>query len=312
MKLKFLALAGAAIAALSAAPAQAEWAPSEPIKFIVPYGAGGSTDVFGRVFAAEMESQTGWRVLIENRPGAGGAVGSIETMNAKPDGHTLGLSATGLFAIQPFMPDGTPELQPENMDYMGTLSVIPFAIITGADSPFDDLKSLAEYSKTNGPAKFSSTSKPLAYAMDIVAEELGINMVAAATSGSAESLQLVLGGHADFTISGGVHVPYVVDKRMKVLAHIGARGSYAPDVGTVEDQDATFPLSNHFMFSAPKGLPADARAALAKAIDNAVNSDAVRAHANKLHVAPENLGPDGSSADVMKQAKFWRAFFEKN
>ena len=77
---------GAAMAALCAMPAQAEWKPEKPIMIIVPFGAGGSTDTFGRIFAAEMERLTGWTVLIENRPGAGGVIGQLEVNNAEPDG----------------------------------------------------------------------------------------------------------------------------------------------------------------------------------------------------------------------------------
>ena len=107
--------------------------------------------------------------------------------------------------MQPYMPDGSPELQPENADFLGTFSLIPYAIVAAANAPFDDLKSLAEYSQASGPAKMSSTSAQLTVGMEQLGEELGINFVAAQTSGSGESLQLVAGRHADFTISGGVN-----------------------------------------------------------------------------------------------------------
>ncbi len=140
----------------------------------------------------------------------------------------------------------------------------------------------------------------------------GLDFVTAPTSGSGESLQLVAGRHADFTISGGVHVPFVLDGRMKVIAHfMNERSSYAPDARTVEEQGAKLPLRNYFLFNAPKGLPADAKAALVKAIDDAVKSDAVREHADRIYVTAANLGPDGSTADVMEQAAVWRAHFGK-
>ena len=222
-------------AALFGGPARAEWKPTGPVTIIIPFGAGGSTDVFGRVFAAELETQTGWNVLVENRPGAGGVIGQLEVVNAAPDGQTLGLSSTSMFSMQPFMEGGSDELQPDSVDFLGTLSMIPYAIVAGAQAPFDDLKSLADYSKTNGPAKFSSTSEQLTLGMEQLAKEVGIAFVSAQTSGSGESLQLVAGRHADFTISGGVHVPFVLDGRMKVLAHFtDERGSYAADATTVE------------------------------------------------------------------------------
>ncbi|MBS7707487.1 Bug family tripartite tricarboxylate transporter substrate binding protein [Chelatococcus asaccharovorans] len=300
--------AAVTMAATLSGASRADWQPSGPITIIVPFGAGGSTDIFGRVFATEMQKQTGWTVLVENRPGAGGLIGQIAVANAKPDGQTLGLSSTSMFAVEPFMPDASGELQPDSVDFMGTLSVIPYAIVAGSKAPFDDLKGLAEYSKAKGPAKFSSTSAQLTLAMEQLAKEIGIKFVAAQTSGSGESLQLVAGRHADFTISGGVHVPFVLDGRMKVLAHfMDERGSYAANAKTVDEQGAVLPLRNYFLFNAPKGLPADVKATLAKAIDNAVNSDAVRKYGESIFVTARNLGPEGSTKDVMEQAAVWKA-----
>jgi tripartite-type tricarboxylate transporter receptor subunit TctC len=300
-------------AALAAAgPASAEWQPEQPITIIVPFGAGGSTDTFGRIVANEMERLTGWTVLVENRPGAGGVIGQLEVKNAKPDGHTLGFSSTTVVSMQPFMPDAPTELQPEDLDYLGTMSLIPYAIVAGSDAPFDDLAGLAAYTKEHGPAKFSATSPTLTLAMEQIAESAGFEIVAAQTSGSGESLQLVAGRHADITISGGVHVAYVLDGRMKVIATMtDERASYAPDALTVEEQGAQLPLRNYFLFDAPNGMDAEVKAAIAKAFDDAMNSDAVKAHAEKIHVAIKNLGPEGSTADVMAQADKWRKHFGK-
>jgi tripartite-type tricarboxylate transporter receptor subunit TctC len=310
---KFIPAAlGAALAALCVLPAQADWVPEKPITIIVPFGAGGSTDVYGRVFAGEMAKLTGWTVLVENRPGAGGAIGQLEVASAAPDGYTLGLSSTTLFSMAPFMPDGASELQPDSVDYLGTISLIGYAIIAATDAPFDDLKSLAAYSKSSGPAKMSSTSSQLTVAMEQIAAELGIDFVAAQTSGSGESLQLVAGRHADFTISGGVHVPYILDGRMKVIAHFtDERAGYAPDALTVEEQGATLPLRNDFLGNGPNGMPAETKAALAKAIDDTLKTEAVKTHGDGIYVTLKNLGPDGATADVMSQAAKWKAHFGK-
>lgn len=311
MHKRHIAALATAFALASAGPAFAAWEPDGPITIIVPFGAGGSTDVFGRVFAAEMERQTGWTVLIENRPGASGVIGQVEVKNAEPDGQTLALSSTSLFSMQPFMPDGSPELEPDSVDFMGTLSIIPYAIVSATEAPFDTLAEMAEQSKSE-PLKMSSTSAQLTLGMEQLGKEMGIEFVAAQTSGSGESLQLVAGRHADFTISGGVHVPYIEDGRMKVIAHfMDERGSYAPDALTVEEQGGTLPIRNYFLFNAPKGLPAETKEALAKAIDDAVNSEAVRAHADSIFVKAKNLGPEGATEDVLAQAAVWRAHFDK-
>ncbi len=299
-----------AAALAMAAPAAADWAPKQPIKVIIPFGAGGSTDVFGRVVFNEMEKMTGWKILVENRPGAGGVIGQVVVRDSKPDGHTLALSSTTVLSMQPFMPDAPKDALPESFDYVGTLSLIPYAIVAGKDAPFDDLASLAAYAKAKGPVKFSSTSPTLTLAMEEIAKAAGFEIVAAQTSGSGESLQLVAGRHADITISGGVHVPYVTDGRMKVIANLDdVRASYAPDAKTVEEQGAQLPFRNYFLLNGPKGLDPAAKAAIAKALDDALRSAAVAKHAETIHVNVKNLGPEGSTEDVMAQAKKWRAHF---
>src|SRR5690606_6368465 len=100
-------------------------------------------------------------------------------------------------------------------------------------------------------------------------------------------------------LSGGVHVPFVLDGRMKVIAHfMDERGSYAPDALTVEEQGAKLPLRNYFLLNAPKGLPEVAKSTIAKAIDDAVDSDAVRKFGDSIYVTAKNLGPEGSTEDV--------------
>ena len=310
---KYLMLAmGAAVAMCLSSPVRAEWSPDKPIKIVIPFGAGGSTDTFGRVVASAMEEETGWTVIVENRPGAGGVIGQLEVANAEPDGYTVGLSSTSLFSIEPFMPNATGELQPDSVDFVGTLSVIPYAIVAASDAPFDNLAELVEYAKTNGPAKFSATSQQLTLALEQMAAEIGLNFVAAQTSGSGESLQLVAGRHADFTISGGVHVAYVQDGRMKVLAHmLDERADYAPDAMTVAEQGATLPLRNYFLYNVPKGMDPEIKTALATAIDKALQNDSVKEHAKRINVKLKNLGIEGSSEDVASQADRWRKILSK-
>lgn len=302
----------AALAVGLSSPVLAEWTPDKPVKIVVPFGAGGSTDTFGRVVASAMEQETGWTVIVENRPGAGGVIGQLEVANAEPDGYTVGLSSTSLFSIEPFMPNATGELQPDSVDFIGTLSVIPYAIVAASDAPFNNLAELVAYSKTDGPAKFSATSQQLTLALEQMAAEIGLNFVAAQTSGSGESLQLVAGRHADFTISGGVHVAYVLDGRMKVLAHmLDERADYAPDAMTVAEQGATLPLRNYFLFNVPKGMDPEIKAALAEAIDDALQTDSVKEHAKRINVKLKNLGIEGSTEDVAMQADRWSKILSK-
>ncbi|WP_181832533.1 Bug family tripartite tricarboxylate transporter substrate binding protein [Bosea caraganae] len=291
--------------ALALSPAQA-WEPKKPIRVIIGYGAGGSTDAIGRLMLKKIEEQKGWKFIVENKSGAQGALAAIEVKNAPADGSVLGLLSTGNFALDPFLTKSS-QYMPEDLDYVGTIGKIEYALIAAKDAPYNNLAELAAHTKKNGPISFSSTGKILDLAMERVSDKLGIAFVSAPTSGSAQSLQLVLGGHANVTISGGVHVPYVQSGKLKVIAVMtGARADYAPEVGTSLEQGGGFSIENYFLLVAPKNLPADARKAIADAIDDAVKSPEIGDYAAKTFNTRVNLGAKGSTDDVMAQSRAWR------
>ncbi len=102
----------------------------------------------------------------------------------------------------------------------------------------------------------------------------------------------IMGGHADLTIDGGIFANFVKDGRVKLITVLSdTRGPYAPDVKTIVEQGGKIPFSNYRVFIAPKGFPADAKAALVAALDKAINSPEVIEYHAKLYNPVKNLGP---------------------
>lgn len=298
-------IACAAALALTMSPAGA-WEPKKPIRVIIGYGAGGSTDVIGRLMLKKIEDQKGWKFIVENKSGAQGALAALEVKNAPADGYVLGLLSNGNFALDPFLTKSS-QYMPDDFDYIGTIGRIEYALVAAKDAPYNNLAELAAHTKKNGPISFSSTGKILDLAMERVSDKLGIAFVSAPTSGSAQSVQLVLGGHANVTISGGVHVPYVQSGKLKVIAAMtGGRADYAPEVGTSLEQGGGFAIENYFLLVAPKNLPADVSKAITGAIDDAVNSPEIGEYAAKTFNTRVNRGAKGSTDDVMAQSQAWR------
>jgi len=292
-----------------AQPAAAEWQPERPIRVVIPYGAGGGIDVLGRLLLNEVEEQTGWTLVVENKTGGGGALGSLEVKNADPDGYTIGLSATAIFALDPNVPGVDVGYTPADFDFLGSIGLIEFALVAGKDAPFNNLAELAAYSKEK-PVRFTATGRPLELSMELMADDFDIEYVSSPTSGSAESLQLVLGNHADVTISGGLHIPYVQSGDMKVITLLAEnRHGYAPQALTLPEQGGKLPMQNYYIFNAPHGLPDDVKATLAEAIDNALNSQAVRDYLASVYMTPHNLGPDGTTANVLSESEVWKAHY---
>lgn len=289
--------------------ADAQWKPDRPIRVVVPFGAGGTTDVMVRVLLKKIEEKTGWTMIVDNKVGASGTIGSMEVKNAKPDGHVIGVSATLLYALDPFVPGVNVGYKPEDFDYLGTMGLIEFGVVVPKDAPFNDLKEMAEFSKKK-KIRFVSQGRPLELSMELIGKQFGIEYVTATTSGSAESLQLVAGGHADVAMDGGLHVSFIKDGKVKPVTILAERRpSYAPDTQTIVEQGAPLPMRNYVLFFAPLNIPPNVKAALAKAIDDGMQTPEMKDHMDKIFMGVSNLGPDKARADVLEQANHWKAYF---
>lgn len=310
VKALMLAAVAASTTALTT-EAFAQWKPTRQIRVVVPFGAGGTSDVITRSVVSQMEKQTGWQFVVENKTGAASALGMQEIMRAKPDGYTIGFSATSLVSLEPFFPGANSPYTAEDFEYLATTGPIPFGLVVNKDAPYNDLKGMGEYSKTK-PIRFMSTGRPLQHAMEQMKEQFGIQFITSNTASANEAIPQIMGGHADATIDGGIFANFVKDGRVKMITILDTkRGVYAPNVPTLIEQGGKLPFSNYRMFIAPKGLPADVKKALADALDKAITSDEVKAYHATIYNPVENMGPDGTLKDINAQVVIWKAHYAK-
>lgn len=288
-------MAGALMLAASAASA-ADWKPAGPIKLQIGFGAGGETDTIGRVVASVMKEQTGWDVVAENKPGGGGVAMFSGIAKAKPDGSVIGMGVNMPVMINLVLRGDKLPFKLDSFDYLGTVARAQLAIVAKKDAPFNNIKELAEYSRKNGGAAIAFDAKPQELLMRGVdkQEKAGFKLVS--TKSSAEMLQYVLGGQVVAAFSAGKHIPYLEKGELKMIASANdGRHSYAPDTPTLREQGYDLFVDPYFYFAGPKGMPADAKAALASALDAAIKSDKVnQVVSNAFSTKPENRGPDGT------------------
>ena len=213
-------------AAVSAAPAivKAQAFPSRPIKYICPWPAGGSTDIVMRAFAESAGKALRQTVLVENKPGAGGTLGAIELVNARPDGYTLAQLPQGMFRI--------PHMQKVQFDtlkdftWIACLTGYTFGLVVPAASPIKSIKDLVDYAKAN-PEKFTyghtgnGTSPHLA--VEEFAQRAGIKLQAIPFKGNAENMQAVLGGHVMGASDATGWGPHVDAGKLRLLATYGSK-----------------------------------------------------------------------------------------
>ena len=282
--------------------------PSGPVTMNVGYGAGGGTDTAARTVAAEIEKITGWTLVVENKPGAGGGVMSAELMNAEPDGLTIGAAATGTVALNPYTSDDTPYTW-DDFDYLGTSQDIGYGLVTTVDRPYSTLEEFIDYAKEEGSATIAIGGLSQEIAVKQIADHYDVELIPVPGKGAADSLQQALGGHVDATTQGTLHVAQIQGGKMKLLASLTAeRPSYAPNTNTLIDSGIDAQIDGQVIYFVPKGVDSEIRTCLAGVLDEAVNSDAFTELMAKLQTEPVNYGPERITEVIEKAAAFYSGY----
>lgn len=285
--------------------------PAKPIQMLVGYGAGGGTDAIARAIAADMNQRQGWTVVVDNRPGAGAGVMAAGLMKTAPDGYTIGVAATGTVALNPYESDDTPFTH-ESFDYLGTAMQINYGLVSSVDRPYKTLDEFIAYAKEKSSATISVGGKSQEILVDQMAKFFDVNLIAVPSKGAADSLQAALGGHVDATTQGTQHVQQIKAGTMYQLAALSdVRVGYAPDSPTLIEKGLDATIEGQTIFMAPKGMEVAIRTCLEQALDEAVQSEAYAELMVKLENEPLNLGPEGTTDRIIKNAQFYKSYLGK-
>ena len=235
---------------------QAQAFPSRPIKLICPWPAGGSTDIVMRAFAESAGKTLGGQMIVENKPGAGGTLGAVELVNAKPDGYTLSQLPLGIFRL--------PHMQKVQFDplkdltYVACLTGYTFGIVVRADSPLKTMQDLVDYAKAN-PGKLSYGSTGAGTTPHLVVEQFarraGVKLQHIPFKGNADGMQAVLGGHVMAHSDATGWGPHVDAGRCRLLATYGSKRTKRwPDVPTLLELGYQTVSDSPFGIGAPAGM----------------------------------------------------------
>jgi tripartite-type tricarboxylate transporter receptor subunit TctC len=248
----------AAAAATIALPGlvQAQSFPSRPIKLICPWPAGGSTDIVMRAFAESAGKSLGGQMIVENKPGAGGTLGAVELVNAKPDGYTLSQLPLGIFRL--------PHMQKVQFDplkdltYVACLTGYTFGMVVRADSPLKTMQDLVDYAKAN-PGKLSYGSTGAGTTPHLVVEQFArrakVKLQHIPFKGNADGMQAVLGGHVMAHSDATGWGPHVDAGRCRLLATYGSKRTKRwPDVPTLLELGYQTVSDSPFGIGAPAGM----------------------------------------------------------
>ena len=253
--------AALAALALTASLGAAAQYPDKPIKLIVPFPPGGGTDIIGRLVGDKLSSTLGWKVIVENKPGAGGTLGMDAAAKSKPDGYTIVLGQTSNMSIAPSLMTGLPYDPVKNFTPVTLVDEAPLAITVGANSPIKTLADLVAAAKAN-PGKLLFASPGNATVAHLTGElfqkTAGIKYTHVPYKGTAQALPDVISGRAGFFIASVESaMPQVKSGQLRAIAVTGAkRSKELPNVPTVAESGfKDFTAVTWFGIAVPAGTP---------------------------------------------------------
>ena len=213
--------------------------PTRPIRLIVPYGAGGNADILGRIVGARLAAVLGQPVIIDNRPGASGLLGSELAARAAPDGHTLLWVANG-HATNPSVVKKMPFDTAKDLASISLTSSTPMLLVTYNGLPADDMKTLIAHAKTRpGQINYatSGNGSPNNFAGELLNMMAGIKLIHVAYKSTPQATTDVIGGHVQSAMASLTSVlPHVRSGKLKALGTTGAqRSTLAPEVPAIAE-----------------------------------------------------------------------------
>jgi tripartite-type tricarboxylate transporter receptor subunit TctC len=273
--------AALSLGALAARAANAQDFPSQPVRFVVPFAAGGAVDFVGRLVGQGMAPRLGQSVVVENRTGASGAIGAQYVARAAADGHTLLVAPITNFAMVAGFPGNTLNLDLQRaFAPVGSIGAVPIVVVAANKLQLDSLGALVALARSRpGALSYASSGNGSTehLAAELFAQQAGLRMLHVPYRGGAPALADVLGGQVDLMFAT---LPNVMQNGggLKILAiATAARSNAAPQVPTTAEAGfPDFTVSSIYSLLAPAGTPASVLARLNREMQAAVAQPEIR------------------------------------
>jgi tripartite-type tricarboxylate transporter receptor subunit TctC len=288
MRKSIFALALAMIAATAVAPASAQTFPARPITMIVPFSAGGPTDVTARIVAEHMSRTLGQQIIIENVVGAGGTTGSVRTMRAAPDGYTIEMGQLGTHAASVALYPNPPYRPDADFAPIGLVVDQAVLIIARKDFPADDLKGFLAQLRTNSDKlnmAHAGIGSITHFSCLLLNAVVGAKPTLVPFNGSAPAINALVGSQVDYMCDPISDIVQQIQAgTLKVYATGTAKRSAAlPTIPTTAEAGLPeFAVSAWYGLFAPKATPQPILDTLTAALDKALDDDTVRKRLSDL------------------------------
>jgi len=305
-------------AALAAAMPAASWAadyPDRPIRWLVPFSAGGGSDLATRIVARHVGETLGQPVVVENRPGAATIVAAQEAARAQPDGYTVLTAGMSTLALNPWLYNDLPYDPQKNLTPVSTLVALPIVLVAAPDSSLHTLDDVKTYLKREPRGSYASlgVGSPHHLAMELFMETVGGRATAVPYKGSPPALQDVAAGVVPLMMADlAAARPLIQAGRLRAIAVPSAnRSAQLPGVPTfAEAGGPIFEAAAWQGVVAPAGTPAPIVEQLSQAIRQALESPDVVKQLTLQGMEPAGSTPDAFRAYARQEHQRWGAVIQ--
>ncbi len=285
--------------------------PEKPIRLIVPYPPGGTTDALARIVGEALGQALGTQIVVDNRGGAGGVLGTEAAARAAPDGYTIVLGNVGPNAINPSLYKKLPYDAEKDFQPISVVATFPLFLVTHPSVPAKNVAELVAYSKAQ-PKGLSYASVGVGSVSHVTGElfagSTGARLVHIPYKGGGPAIQDVIAGHVSMMFLG-VYDENIRTGRMHLLAtSAGKRSTAAPDAPTMAESGvANFDVSSWFGLLAPAGTPRPVIDQLHQALVKVMGEPALRQRVIALGGEPATTTPEEFQALIKAEIPRWRA-----
>lgn len=315
-KLLFIASACSMAFAASAQTAAPTTWPDKPVTIVVPFPAGGSTDMVARAMAQQMGDKLGQNFVVDNRPGATGTLGAGAVKRAAPDGYTLLVSSLGAFVVAPHLLKSVPYDALKDFDYITVPVQAPNVLVASPGQKARTVKEVISQLKANpGKVSFATSGNGSSdhLSAEVFWQQTGTEGLHIPYKGGAPAINDLLGGQVDFSFQNvNAVLQHIRAGKLHAIAVTGdKRSPVLPDVPTLAEAGvAGAEVYSWQGMAAPKGLPAAVKQKLADAAIAAINDPAVKKRMLDLGLEVVASTPDAFTAYQAREFARWKTVIE--
>jgi tripartite-type tricarboxylate transporter receptor subunit TctC len=296
--------------ALGCSAAQAQAYPARPVKIVVAFSPGGGTDIVARVLGQKLTEMWGQQVIVENRAGASGTIGTEYAAKAPPDGYTLFMGTLGNLSVNKHL--YTKMTVDPIRDFAPITKVVDvyFVMVAHPSVPAKDVAELIALAKARpGFVTYGSSGPGGAphLAAELFKRMAGVDMTHIPYKASAQSFQDLLGGQVMVTMDSQIQaLPYIRDNRLRALGVLSAkRVASLPDVPTIGETVPGYELTNWFGLVAPAATPKDLLAKISTDVSKALQDQGLRDKVTALSAAVVGDTPEQFGATIRADSEKW-------